>query len=51
MASVLFVCTANRFRSPIASIFFAKAVVRHGDDGEIRVSSAGTWTVAGQPAT
>lgn len=51
MASVLFVCTANRFRSPIAAIYFAKQVVRHGDDDHIRVSSAGTWTDAGQPVT
>lgn len=51
MSSVLFVCTANRFRSPIAAIYFAKEVVRRGDDKNISVSSAGTWTVAGQPVT
>lgn len=51
MPSVLFVCTANRFRSPIAAIHFAQEVVRHGDDQEISVSSAGTWTSAGQPVT
>ena len=51
MVSVLFICTANRFRSPIAAIYFAREVVRRGDDGDIRVSSAGTWTEAGQPVT
>jgi protein-tyrosine phosphatase len=51
MPSVLFVCTANRFRSPIAAIHFARQVVKHGDDQEISVSSAGTWTVDGQPVT
>lgn len=51
MPSILFVCTANRFRSPIAAIHFARQVVLHGDDQEISVSSAGTWTVEGQPVT
>jgi protein-tyrosine-phosphatase len=51
MPSVLFVCTANRFRSPIAAIYFAREVVRRGDDGNISVSSAGTWTETGQPVT
>ncbi len=51
MPSILFVCTANRFRSPIAAISFAREVVRHDDDHLIQISSAGTWTVIGQPAT
>ena len=51
MPSVLFVCTANRFRSPIAAIYFAREVVKQGDDRDISVSSAGTWTVKGQPVT
>ncbi len=50
MPSVLFVCTANRFRSPIAAIYFAREVVKHGDDQEVSVSSAGTWTVSDRPA-
>lgn len=48
---MLFVCTANRFRSPIAAIHFARQVVLHGDDQQISVSSAGTWTSDGQPVT
>jgi protein-tyrosine-phosphatase len=51
MPSILFVCTANRFRSPIAAIYFAREVVSHRDDNVIRVSSAGTWTAASQPVT
>ncbi|MDY6845975.1 MAG: low molecular weight phosphotyrosine protein phosphatase [Chloroflexota bacterium] len=50
MASILFVCTANRFRSPIAALYFAREVVRHGDDDQITVSSAGTWAKSGMPA-
>jgi len=50
MASILFVCTANRFRSPIAALYFAREVVRHGDDHKITVSSAGTWAMSGMPA-
>ena len=49
MISILFVCTANRFRSPLAALHFAREVVRHGQDQDIRVSSAGTWTRSGQP--
>jgi protein-tyrosine phosphatase len=51
MPSILFVCTANRFRSPIAAIAFARQVVQRGDDHRITISSAGTWTVTGVPAT
>jgi len=50
MPSILFVCTANRFRSPIAALYFAREVVRHGDDNRVTVSSAGTWTTSGMPA-
>lgn len=50
MASILFVCTANRFRSPLAALYFAREVVRHGDEKNISVSSAGTWTISGMPA-
>ena len=51
MPSILFICTANRFRSPLAALFFAREVVRHGDDQDFQVSSAGVWTRDGQPAT
>ena len=50
MSSILFVCTANRFRSPLAALYFAREVVRRGDDQGISVSSAGTWAITGMPA-
>ncbi|MEA3325748.1 MAG: hypothetical protein U9R53_00295 [Chloroflexota bacterium] len=50
MPSILFICTANRFRSPLASIYFARKVVQQGDDQDIQTSSAGTWAKTGQPA-
>ncbi|HAF48795.1 MAG TPA: hypothetical protein DCL08_06085 [Anaerolineaceae bacterium] len=50
MPSILFVCTANRFRSPIAALYFAREVVRRGDDQDIHVSSAGTWASPEQSA-
>jgi protein-tyrosine phosphatase len=49
--SILFVCTANRFRSPIAASFFTQEVHRHGQEADIQASSAGTWTTPGQSAT
>ena len=51
MPSILFVCTANRFRSPLAALYFAREVVRHDDDKDFQVSSAGVWTSDGVPAT
>ena len=47
MPSVLFVCTANRFRSPLAAAFFQQML---GDSDRAlpwSVDSAGTWTSSG----
>ena len=45
MASVIFVCTANRYRSPIAAACFNDELrKRHPGENWI-VLSAGTWTV------
>jgi protein-tyrosine-phosphatase len=58
MPSVLFVCTANRFRSPLAAAMFSRALREEKNRevssairraGEWRVSSAGTWATPGQP--
>lgn len=49
MPSVLFVCTANRFRSPLAAAFFRKALADSAAAGTWDVDSAGTWTVPGWP--
>ncbi|MBN2508061.1 MAG: ribose 5-phosphate isomerase B [Verrucomicrobia bacterium] len=46
MKTVLFVCTGNICRSPMAEGLFCQAV---GDSGAFRVLSAGVGAVAGQP--
>ncbi len=43
MPSVLFVCTANRFRSPIAAAIFEMRLREIGSNSRWRVESAGTW--------
>ena len=51
MPSVLFVCTANRFRSPLAAACFRK-VLEEGQNEDVAswmVGSAGTWAAPGQP--
>lgn len=50
MPSVLFVCTANRFRSPLAAAMFERLLDEKGLSGEWQVASAGTWAMPGQPA-
>ena len=47
MPSVLFICTANQFRSPIAALCFGKALQRRRPTGKWVVESAGTWTTKG----
>jgi protein-tyrosine phosphatase len=47
MTSVLFVCTANRFRSPLAEAAFRLELQRSKSPGTWLVGSAGTWTVDG----
>ena len=47
MLSVLFVCTANICRSPMAMGLFRSRV---DDDPEWRIESAGTWSIEGQHA-
>jgi protein-tyrosine phosphatase len=48
MPSVLFVCTANRFRSPLAAAWFQKCLEGQADARNWSVGSAGTWAEAGQ---
>ena len=45
--SVLFVCTANRFRSPIAEAVFRKILLERGFEENWIVGSAGCWTTTG----
>ncbi|GIV76574.1 MAG: protein-tyrosine-phosphatase [Litorilinea sp.] len=48
--SVLFVCTANRCRSPMAEALLRLQVAAAGETGDWLIASAGTWAVDGQPA-
>ncbi len=50
MPSVLFVCTGNLCRSPMAAALFKARLAREGQAGW-QVRSAGTWALDGQPAS
>jgi protein-tyrosine phosphatase len=50
MGSILFVCTANICRSPMAAALFLESV-KNWPEGQLwRVESAGIWAQNGQPA-
>ncbi len=51
MYSVLFVCTANQCRSPMAEVLFRQKLIQRSQLGEWKIASAGTWAVNGLPAT
>ena len=50
MPNILFVCTANRYRSVIAAACFRDELARRNKENEWSVSSAGTWAMNGLPA-
>lgn len=50
MPVILFICTANQFRSPIAAAYFSRKIVNARVSGEWKVGSAGTWAEEGLPA-
>lgn len=50
MPSVLFICTANLFRSPLAEACFQRKYQALGWQSDWIVSSAGTWTQPGNLA-
>jgi protein-tyrosine-phosphatase len=50
MPSILFVCTANQFRSPLAAACLLDTIQKTHQAGDWRVESAGTWTKNGAPA-
>lgn len=50
MPSVLFVCTGNQFRSPVAAARFRQLLKDTAVATEWRVDSAGIWTVEGEPS-
>lgn len=47
MPSILFVCTANLFRSPLAAACLVKNIEEENSDGTWIVESAGTWSMVG----
>jgi len=49
MPSILFVCLANRYRSPLAAAFFRNRLEQVADRGRWSVGSAGTWAQSGLP--
>ena len=51
MPSILFICTANRYRSPIAEACFIAEMNKNQEKNQAwDISSAGTWTENGLPA-
>jgi protein-tyrosine phosphatase len=50
MHKILFVCTGNQYRSPIAAEAFRSQLAQDGSETDWLVTSAGTWTTPGQPA-
>lgn len=50
MPTILFVCTANRYRSPIAEACFRRELSKRHLQPAWDVQSAGTWAQAGLPA-
>lgn len=48
MYRILFVCTANLYRSPLAAAFFCRKLQADGLTRRWRVASAGTWTTPGR---
>lgn len=50
MTQILFVCTANRYRSPIAAACFKDELIKRKHENNWSVLSAGTWTTDGLPA-
>ena len=49
MPSILFVCLANRYRSPLAAAFFSQWLGQAADRGSWSIGSAGTWAQPGLP--
>lgn len=50
MSSILFVCKANQYRSPLAAACFRRELEKHEMLSEWTVESAGTWAQPGLTA-
>jgi len=51
MRNIVFICTANICRSPVAEVLFADWLRQQPDAQDWQVSSAGTWAADGAPAS
>jgi protein-tyrosine-phosphatase len=51
MPSVLFVCSANQMRSPVAAALFEDLLRRRGLAAGWKIGSAGVWATDGAPAS
>ena len=51
MPSILFVCTANICRSPLALALFKQKILNEPDASQWKLDSAGTWAPEGEPAS
>ncbi len=49
MPTIICVCTANMFRSPLAAAILQREIEQKDDPSEWIVRSAGTWTMNGSP--
>ena len=50
MPSILFICTGNQCRSPIAEMLFKRQIQQYPATGDWRIESAGTWAYSGKAA-
>ena len=51
MKTIVFVCTGNTCRSPMAECMFRALVKNQGLEDEFRIFSAGTYAASGAPAS
>lgn len=51
MPSVIFICTANMCRSPMAEVIFRSKLNGRADEGAWKVASAGVWGMDGNGAS
>ncbi len=51
MKRILFVCTGNTCRSPMAECMMRALLGKHGLEGDFSVLSAGTYALSGAPAS
>ena len=51
MPRILFVCTANICRSPMAAGIFSKIIEEKGESEQWNIESAGTWGLEGESAS